>query len=789
MGWVINWTEKWNINWKTNFAVKATATFVTTGLVAWYDFSDSSQLNLTSTSINSALDKSGHGNNTGTQTSTKRPIATANQQNGLQTGVFTGSSAQTLAGASALFTLPSGANTMFIVAKRNTDASSVATMFDQGTTTSTNNHGLFYTDLGQLDFVSGGQLKINGLSVTNYNVFCGSYNGTTGLSIQVNNGIKITNLAGATVGSITVGFIGSTGDTTTYLTGGIGEMLFYNRQLTSDEMVTMNNYLINKWGTTNSTLALTAVSGYDVFMEILQSNMEGRNGPVDLTLDAPDPLIAQWGQQGTDANKIIPAYDALQHVDPTGNTVGPGISFARAYKTAYLQSGRGILLVPCAKGATGFSTNDWNPGNTTYQLAITRTLAAIASNSGNVFKGILAQGLEADYLQTQAYNETHIDAMVAQMRIDLSAPNVPFIFGQPLIGGAQTTTSNVNALAGTPTRDYLCAYTPSTGLTGGGDNLHFIAASSRSLGLAYLATIQASLAPLFYSGLKLWHDMSDITAMTIAYQNITATGTGVSTTSTITASVDVTSIVKPGMILRIGGTDTYTVATVSTVTITTSAPLSANYTGAAMALQSISQINDKSGNLYHSTQATTSKQPVYNPAKQNSLGVAEFSGNNTMIMNSGIGIIPQGAHTVFAVTKRDADINSIELIYNMGTGGTNSRNAMFFANVGQNIYRSDAGASSNITLASLTTNAYHLYRGTYNGLTTLTFDADNNATSGTNSSGVVSSDSSSFFLGSRSDTQFYLIGSICELIMFNRLLTSAEQTAMETYLKTKWATP
>lgn len=783
----------WDLDWDFSFRKKAGSGggFVSAGLVAWYDFSDNTALNLSSTSINAALDKSGNGNNTGTQTTTKRPTATVNQQNSLQTGVFVGGSAQTLSLPSALYTIPAGANTIFVVAARTTDISAVASMVSMGTTTSNNNYGWYFTDSGgQIDFVSGGQLKITGAPVTSYNIYTGSYDGTTGTTLQVNNGVIVTSLAGSVVGSIAVGEIGSTGDTTSYLSGAVGEVLIYNRKLTTSETAQINSYLLTKWGITTAAQSLTSVSGYDVIPLFLQSNMIGRNGNWDYALDATNALIAQWGRFAPVADTITLAYDPLQHVDPTGNTVGPGMSLAKAYVTSYLATGRGVLLVPCAQGGTGYSNGYWNPGDALYTSAVARVNAAVAAQAGNRIVACIFQGLEADYLQTQAYCETHIDAMVAQMRIDMNIPNVPFIFGEPLIGGAQTTTANVNALAGTPTRDYLCGYTPSTGLVGGGDNLHFTAPSCRSLGASYLTTLQTNFAPLFYSGLTLWHDMSDVTAMTKAYQNITATGTGVSTTNTITASVDVTSVVKPGMIIRIGGTDIYTVSTVSTTTITTTGALTATYlAGSALALQSISQINDKSGNLFHSTQATASKQPVYNPAKQNSLGVAEFNGANTMVMNSGIGVIPRGAHTIFCVTKRDADINSIELIYNMGTGGTISRNAMFFANIGQAIYRSDAGASSNITLASLTTNAYHLYRGTYDGAVALTFDADNNATSGSNSSGVVSSDSTSFFLGSRSDTQFYLVGSICELIMFNRLLTSTEQAAMETYLKTKWATP
>jgi len=216
-----------------------------------------------------------------------------------------------------------------------------------------------------------------------------------------------------------------------------------------------------------------------------QSNMVGFSGPIDGVLDAPNGLIQQWGRTSPNDNQVILAQNPLQHVTINSNTIGLAMTFAKEY-LGELQSDRQILLVPCGANDTGFSNNHWNPGDTTYEAAVTRTNAALASHSGNVLRAILWHQGERDYLWTQSQYETAIDAMLADFRSRVTgAQTAPFICGETLIGGTFTTAAITAALAGTPNREDYAAYVASTGLVSNGDNIHFDAASLRTLGERY----------------------------------------------------------------------------------------------------------------------------------------------------------------------------------------------------------------------------------------------------------------------------------------------------------------
>lgn len=97
----------------------------------------------------------------------------------------------------------------------------------------------------------------------------------------------------------------------------------------------------------------------------------------------------------------------------------------------------------------------------------------------------------------------------------------------------------------------------------------------------------------------------------ITYQNNTLTGSGSSGTTTITASADASNLMFIGQKFRIGANDVYTIANISTTTITTVETLTANYTTQILYNLKDSQISDSSGNFNNATNATASSQPTY----------------------------------------------------------------------------------------------------------------------------------------------------------------------------------
>lgn len=215
------------------------------GVRAWYDASTTS-----AGAVSSWTDKSGNGNHATQGTGAKQPVSTANQLAGKNALIFTGASSQTLILPSRLYTIPNSANTIFCVSKRNTETGAAARIvaIDQSTNfkfvfgySSVSGAAVFTNSNG------GTTADVTGLTNTNYQILAGSYNGTTGQYMQANNGTPTTNASGVAVATCDNAYIGSAGDASRYLTGGIAEIIIYNRALSAAEIIQINRYLANKW--------------------------------------------------------------------------------------------------------------------------------------------------------------------------------------------------------------------------------------------------------------------------------------------------------------------------------------------------------------------------------------------------------------------------------------------------------------------------------------------------------------------------------------------------------------
>lgn len=231
------------------------------GLQAWYDTSTSNSdgtpkyLTVTGgTSITQFLDRSGNGNDTAVQgTGTARPTWTAAQLNGLPLAVFDGG--DYLAMPAALFSVAGGANTVFAVAKRDTESGVSANIFLGANGTTAVHYMQFTSTAGTCGFknrnVAGGGVTNAGNTNTNYQILTGQRNGTT-QSITVNGGTASTNTNGVNGACLNMymggGDIGA--GLSELLTGAISEILIYNRALTDAEIVQVNRYLSFKFAIT-----------------------------------------------------------------------------------------------------------------------------------------------------------------------------------------------------------------------------------------------------------------------------------------------------------------------------------------------------------------------------------------------------------------------------------------------------------------------------------------------------------------------------------------------------------
>ncbi|KQM86881.1 hypothetical protein ASE70_17380 [Sphingomonas sp. Leaf22] len=242
----------------------------------------------------------------------------------------------------------------------------------------------------------------------------------------------------------------------------------------------------------NLTVA-AAVAGYDVILLAGQSNMVSRSGPISATLDATDDRILQYG---FDSQTITLASDPLDSQDEGADTVSMGLSLAKAYiADGKLAPNRKVLLVPVAKGDTGFTGGFWVAGGEGDVAAIARANAAMDQPGSNKLVMIAWHQGERDRFSNRLAYSSNIDELITRWRSSITgAAGVPFILGGLVAGGAQTAGDISVALEDTPNRVALTAFATSAGLSAGSDNTHFIASSLRTFGGRYYAAQASALA-------------------------------------------------------------------------------------------------------------------------------------------------------------------------------------------------------------------------------------------------------------------------------------------------------
>ncbi|EFM3377538.1 DUF1737 domain-containing protein [Escherichia coli] len=203
----------------------------------------------------------------------------------------------------------------------------------------------------------------------------------------------------------------------------------------------------------------------------------GEGLPLPETYDRPDPRIKQLARRSTvipggaacKYNDIIPADHCLHDVQDMSRlnhpkadvakgqygTVGQGLHIAKKL-LPFIPANAGILLVPCCRGASAFTTGAdgtysesagasenslrWGVGKPLYQDLVSRTKAALAKNPKNRLLAVVWMQGEGDAaVGTHAQHSGLFTAMVNQFRTDLagqasqctggSASAVPWICG------------------------------------------------------------------------------------------------------------------------------------------------------------------------------------------------------------------------------------------------------------------------------------------------------------------------------------------------------------------------
>lgn len=314
----------------------------------------------------------------------------------------------------------------------------------------------------------------------------------------------------------------------------------------------------------------------DVFLLGGQSNMVGRP-PFDDGTGYPSGTLQYPKSTGypnyTDTTTIA-ASPPLGHWDAQAGDMGLALQFCIDYVAS---TGNAVVLIPAAKGGSGFSANNWNPGDAQYEHAVDATNALMTANPSWNFKAILWHQGENDS-GNEANYATALYKMIQQMREDITEANqnTPFITGELLVGGNATTVNNTAVIDNTPTYNYFSAKVSATSLTSY-DNLHFDAASLRTFGSRYEDAFLALNNPyptaetgatghwLFGRGNQLYIDLTGGTGNLTEnsatptfgynYAQIDGQGDGLDSSITESATVTMCFVVKVGTSSNIiGGT-------------------------------------------------------------------------------------------------------------------------------------------------------------------------------------------------------------------------------------------
>jgi len=200
-------------------------------------------------SLSQWTDCSGLGNHATQSTGGSQPIFKTNQQNGLSTINFNGSSQfMNFSNIGGYF---SNSMTCFIVSNAATTALSSG-IFMVNVASSSNrisiaypwNDGNYYFDFGNIS--GGGRLSgADGQSTGSY--FINSFLVTpgTGMKIYSGNTVIYSNGTTSTVSALSSGTLCNS--STNYWSGSIGEIILYNTALSSSQITAIYNYLHKKW--------------------------------------------------------------------------------------------------------------------------------------------------------------------------------------------------------------------------------------------------------------------------------------------------------------------------------------------------------------------------------------------------------------------------------------------------------------------------------------------------------------------------------------------------------------
>ena len=216
----------------------------------WLDASDLSTITESGGAVSQWGDKSGNGNHATQGTGALQPTTGTHSVNGRNVLYFSG---DTLVLPSALYTVPNGGNTMFIVGARDAETGSYETFISMTESGSSRFAMRCTSTSGIVNYVSGTSSsgpQVSGNNNTVPAIMAGRRSGAD-RALYVNGGAPATDTDGADESGVNAAEIGSQpGTIYNSLTGVTGEIIIFDRALNTAEMNKTGQYLAAKWGIT-----------------------------------------------------------------------------------------------------------------------------------------------------------------------------------------------------------------------------------------------------------------------------------------------------------------------------------------------------------------------------------------------------------------------------------------------------------------------------------------------------------------------------------------------------------
>lgn len=199
----------------------------------------------------------------------------------------------------------------------------------------------------------------------------------------------------------------------------------------------------------------------------------------------------------------------------------------------------------------------------------------------------------------------------------------------------------------------------------------------------------------------------------------------------------------------------------------------------------VARWNDKSSNANYFSQATAGNRPTYTAAGQNGSNVLTFAaGSSNFLTGSNAALLPTSTNGYSAFLVGKSTLAATVQVFLRWGGTTNGTSFQLYTNASSQLEQNywNVGVSTDST--AVTNNTFIFSSSS----TTTTAGPFRNGTAFTTTTNYAYNFGTPTIanIGYQQTGNFYLTGTICEIVIFSRNLTTAERQQVEGYLGWRW---